>query len=347
MKVRVINRYEDVGCLKSEWDALIKQDHLDVSVSYIWTKSLWNSHLNKKDINIIVIEGKNEIQGIFPYHVIKKTIKKLPVKVICGLAELSNIHNDLIIKSGKIEIIELIFEKLSELQKWDTIEFSTIVDGSIADEMLKSYLSAHNYRYSISKGPDSPYIEICNRSYEEYLSTLKAKARSNFKRKQNKINREGDVKIKRVFDREMIINIISLIESNSWKYKATSSIVNKEHQFLFFKSLLQRFEDNFIFFALFFDGNPISYSMGINYNQKYYSLKTSYIKEYRKLSPGIVLRLALLQYCFENNFNEFDFSGKNESWKKEFTDTIRTHTNYLIFNKTFYPKSLYYMNKLN
>ncbi|MBN2521240.1 MAG: GNAT family N-acetyltransferase [Bacteroidales bacterium] len=353
IQIKVIKSFEETSEIKTKWDFLVKQNNLDISVSYDWSATIWESHLKNKDINVFSIENNGTLLCVMPIVLRRKTIKKIPIDAICCLSDLSNLHNDLLLdrKNENGEVLDIFFNQLKKnkkLRKWDVMEFGSVVVGGTTDQALKKYFYSRNYKYLISIGSLSPFINIKKYSYswDEYLKSLNKKVKSNFKRKQNKINREGAVEIKRIYDNEMILNIISLIERNSWKHKNGSSIIDKEHQQAFYKSLLKKFNNNFVFFILFFNNDPISYSMGLIDRNKYYSLKTSYIDKFKKLSPGIVLRLSLLQYCFENKFNEFDFCGEDEEWKKDFTSDFREHNHYLIYNKKLFSKFLIYINKI-
>lgn len=348
MRTRVIDVYDNAVSIKRKWDDLVEHGKLDVSASYLWTIALWESHLKKKKMNIILVENGNDILGIFPVFLKKKTLRKLPIITICPVTCLSCIHNDLVVYEPTHDILTAFFEGLKSIsasRKWSIMEIPSVVVGSVTDLLLKSFLSVNGYKYIVSKGPVSPFIRTKDLSWEEYLKSLKKKARGNFKRKQNIIKREGTTIIKQISDHDEIQNIITRVESRSWKHRSGSAIVDKEHQMTFYKLLIKNLGSHFIFFVLFFNDKPICYSMGLLHRKRYYSLKTSYDDNYKKISPGIVLRLNLLQYCFDNEFCEFDFAGENEQWKKEFAMDRREHRNYIIFNKDIYSKFIYVISR--
>ena len=348
IQTRVIDVYDNAVSIKRKWDDLVEHGKLDVSASYVWTIALWESHLKKKNMNIILVENGTDILGIFPVFLKKKTMRKLPITTVCPVASLFCIHNDLVVHKPTHDILSVFFEGLKSIsgsRKWNVMEIPSVVVGGVTDLMLKSFLSVNGYKYIVSKGPVSPFIRTENLSWEEYLKSLKKKARGNFKRKQNIIRREGTTIIKQISDHDEILNIITRVENRSWKHRSGSAIVDKEHQMTFYKLLMKNFGSRFIFFALFFNDKPICFSMGLLYRNRYYSLKTSYDSDYKKVSPGIVLRLNLLQYCFDNKFYEFDFSGEDEQWKKEFTIDYREHRNYIIFNKDIYSKFIYVISR--
>jgi hypothetical protein len=349
IQTSVIKNFEEIEDIKQYWNNIVKEEKLDVSASYIWSTIIWESHLNKTDLNVIVVKKNDEILGIFPIFLNKKTIKGFPVKTVNLLANLNCLHHELIMRKNPNEILSTFFDTLNntvDFRNWHIIEILWVAEEGATNFFLKSYLPMHKYPYRILPGIISPYIKIDHLSWAEYLKSLKKKDRDNFIRKKNKIQRGGDTEIKQLVNYAEIIDTIRRIEEKSWKHQNRSAIIDKDRQIKFYDLLIKKYNSNLLFFVLYFNKKPISYSMGLLYDNKYYSLKTSYDMEYRNFSPGIVLRFYLLEYCFNLNFHEFDFCGVDEPWKKGFTKASRQHINYIIFNKKIYPKSLYLVSKL-
>ncbi len=349
MRARVITRLADVALLRSDWDELVDDEQLDVSATYDWSMALLESHLDNNGLTVIVVEDDaGKLMGIFPFYLKHKTIRKLPVKVICPIAQLFCIHHDLLIRDGRQDILKLIFDQLNSIpgvEKWNAVELPEVECGCYTDRILTSFLATNNYKYIFSKGSSSPFIKLGGISWEGYLKSLKKNVRKNFKRRINNFEKEENLSIKQITDYCEIIKIIHRIENNSWKHKCSSSIVDKKQQKIFYEKIIDKFSSVFMLFVLFFGDEPISYSMGLSVKGKYYSLKTSFDEAYDKLSPGIMLKLELLQYCFKNEFNEFDLCGRDEQHKKDFADDVRNHNNYLIFNKDMYSQLTYAVSR--
>ncbi|MBN2512086.1 MAG: GNAT family N-acetyltransferase [Sedimentisphaerales bacterium] len=349
MRVRVITALDDIVCLQSRWDKLVQSERLDISATFDWAMALLESHLDNKGLTVVTVEDDaGTLQGIFPFYVKQKTVRKLPVNVICPIAQLFCIHHDLLIRSGRHDVLKIMIDQLNNIpgvKGWNTIEVPEVECGSSTDCVLSELSKTYKYNSIVCKGSLSPFIKMDGISWDEYFASINKKFRSNFKRKQKNFDESGKAEIQKVDHIADRLNVIDAIESKSWKHKNLSAIDDVDEQKKFYEYLMNKYGKQFLFFTLLFDGKYVSYTMGLLFNRKYYSLKTSYDETFRKLSPGIVLRLKLLQYCFDNKLLEFDFCGKNEPWKMEFTEVLRNHNNYIIYNNNIYSRILYAVSR--
>ena len=349
IRTRVIDVYDNAVSIKRKWDYLVEHGKLDVSASYLWTIALWESHLKKKNMNIILVENGNDISGIFPVFIKKKTINKIPVKTICLLPNLLCVHNDLVVRDDKPEALEAFCDlsnNYHDCRNWNIFEIPSVVTNSPTDRLLQNVLSSLRFPHKISQGSSSPFLKMKDLSWERYLKTRSKNSRKNFKRKENTIKNAGSTEMKFVTDQKEIWKILLEIENKSWKHTAGFSIVDKTHQMAFYNLLINQFAEALKFSVLFFEKRPIAYCMGILNRKKYWSLKTSYDEKFKKLSPGTVLKLWLLKYCFDIHLEEFDFGGEDEEHKLDFTDSVCHHKNYLIFNSNMYSRTAYFISRL-
>lgn len=319
----------------------MEESGLDLSVCYEWSMCLFESHLGKKGLSVIAVEDGGELVGIFPVFCRKKTVSLMPVKTIGPIYSLNCNHNDLIARKDRLDIIDQFFEGLKsvkELRNWNVLEMPDVTGDGATDRLLESYLMEVKYPFMKTRGGSPPFIDMRNLSWNDYLRSRSENDRKNFRRKENNIRKAGKTEIRFVSEAEVIINTIMVIENRSWKHRNGSAITNKGHQMTFYNLLIRDLGEKVRFLALYFNDVPISYCLGVVWGKKYFSLKTSYDEEYRKLSPGSVIKLYLLRYCFENNLSEFDFCGEDEQHKMDFTDTGRQHYNYMIFNNDLYSR---------
>jgi hypothetical protein len=77
------------------------------------------------------------------------------------------------------------------------------------------------------------------------------------------------------------------------------------------------------------------------YQGKDYFIKTGFDEEYSRLSPGIHILSESIKEAFATGCSEYDLLGQNEGYKMKFTDSVRVHCKYWVFNNTPYGKLLY------
>jgi CelD/BcsL family acetyltransferase involved in cellulose biosynthesis len=56
-----------------------------------------------------------------------------------------------------------------------------------------------------------------------------------------------------------------------------------------------------------------------------YLLKTGFDEGFRKLAPGLVMRLSSIERCFELGYQAHELLGSESEWKLKFATTERRH----------------------
>ena len=59
--------------------------------------------------------------------------------------------------------------------------------------------------------------------------------------------------------------------------------------------------------------------------RRLYLLKTGYDESVRRLAPGLVLRLAVVERCFELGLEAHELLGDVSEWKSKFATSERRH----------------------
>ncbi|MCK4585932.1 MAG: GNAT family N-acetyltransferase, partial [Gammaproteobacteria bacterium] len=106
---------------------------------------------------------------------------------------------------------------------------------------------------------------------------------------------------------------------------------NKEFYRLLAKMLLP--QKKLLFSVIKYNGTPLSYHFGFDYNSSLIWYKPSYSREYSKKSPGVLMIRYLINYALDNNRSELDFTIGDESFKKRFTNSERYNSTLIIYNK--------------
>jgi CelD/BcsL family acetyltransferase involved in cellulose biosynthesis len=73
------------------------------------------------------------------------------------------------------------------------------------------------------------------------------------------------------------------------------------------------------------DGRPAAFDLAFEHGGRLFSLKTGYDEAYRKIVPGLVLRLCLIEHCFERGLEAHERLGADMEWKRNFATSGREH----------------------
>jgi len=90
------------------------------------------------------------------------------------------------------------------------------------------------------------------------------------------------------------------------------------------------------------ENRPIAFEYNLLYRGSMYNLKLGFDEAFSKTSPGIVLRLSMLEWAFENNVYRYDYMGNAADYKMMFSTGLTIHENLEIFNKSFTGLTKYY-----
>ena len=106
----------------------------------------------------------------------------------------------------------------------------------------------------------------------------------------------------------------------------------------FYKELvLNLLDKKYIKFSkLEYNGIPIAFHFGFEYNDKYIWYKPAFNVDYKKYLPGNVLLKYLIEYTIENDLKEFDFTIGNEVFKNKYANGFRQNKQFEIYNKQYY-----------
>jgi CelD/BcsL family acetyltransferase involved in cellulose biosynthesis len=88
-------------------------------------------------------------------------------------------------------------------------------------------------------------------------------------------------------------------------------------------------------FNLYLNDQLISSSLCFQSQKRFYVFKITYDEEYGKYSPGLLLRLYELEYCFRNGIKKYDFSGTAQKWMKFFTNRSHFSMDIIIYQRHF------------
>lgn len=193
--------------------------------------------------------------------------------------------------------------------------------------------------YHLDFCENSPYVD-CTGNWEDYWSQ-RGKTRSTWARRERRMLRDEGASLRVLSTRnevEQVWERLLEIEASGWKGEMGSAIVQSEDTSTFYGRLVPMLADAGKL-RLFVLDRPetgiIAFQITACSNGVLYQMKVGYDDRYRKSSPGQVLQLQLLRWCFaRDEIQAFDFlggGGKAASNKYRWsTDVTPLHTLYVF-----------------
>jgi CelD/BcsL family acetyltransferase involved in cellulose biosynthesis len=76
--------------------------------------------------------------------------------------------------------------------------------------------------------------------------------------------------------------------------------------------------------GLWLDDHLVAFDLALLHANRYWMLKTGYDEAFRHLTPGLVLRRAVVERCFTMGLETHEMLGGDHPWKRMFATGDRT-----------------------
>ena len=117
------------------------------------------------------------------------------------------------------------------------------------------------------------------------------------------------------------------LEAAGWKGREGTAILASPSTAAFYRTVAAAAEldGTLRCSALRVDGRLAGFDLAMVADGRYLLLKTAYDETMRSLSPGLVLRRAVVERCFELGLHAHEFLGQDAAWKRLFATGARPH----------------------
>jgi CelD/BcsL family acetyltransferase involved in cellulose biosynthesis len=117
------------------------------------------------------------------------------------------------------------------------------------------------------------------------------------------------------------------VEGSGWKAKEGTAILSSPQTAAFYRAVAEAFaaRGELRTAAIFLDGTMVAFDLLLLHARRLYLLKTGFDEAHRRLAPGLVLRLSVIERCFELGLTAHELLGDRSEWKAKFATTERAH----------------------
>jgi CelD/BcsL family acetyltransferase involved in cellulose biosynthesis len=343
LKMETLRSQEEISELREPWNQLVLDnsgnvEQLDLTSSFEWAISLWESHLQGQMPTVIVLRDGQRIVGLMPLRAFRRSIRSISCRSFEPVSELYSGRTGFLFRDAKPDLLFALLRGLSpELGEWDTFT-ATVVQGSSHESLLLDTARRGNWRSLVLGRVSSPYIPF-QENWESHFAALPKKLRSTMRNGEKRLRERGELSYREFVSPQDVSEFneaAKSIEADSWKSAAGSAIASNPVHEAFHSALAFRAAVNgwFSGHILFLDGNPIAYILGLLHKGVFLDLKESYRSPFREMSPGHVLKLFAFPSLYQKQTRWYDFMGTCEEYKMKWTDKVYTRVTYLLFNNT-------------
>lgn len=332
LSLKIFKSLDEVPVTPLEWNQLVSQSETNtVFQTYEWFQCWWKVFGAQNHLLLIIVYHNQELVGIAPLMILGGYPKRVMKFVGDGKAD----YCDFIISREKKAILSIIMKHIFSIShQWDSIVLTNIPGYSLTAEVL--YEVSSHYRYGnkfLSRIVNICPTLVIQGNQEEIIRLIN---RPTLKRRYNYFKNNGDLKFINISNPEHAQKYLEVFfqqHIKRWNFRGASSLFNDQDNRNFYYELTRSLLDKqwLLFSVLEYDGVPIAFHYGFDYNSKLIWYKPSFDIDYFRRSPGKVLLRFLIDYTLENNKSEFDFTIGDELFKNEFANQKRNNLQIKIF----------------
>lgn len=333
MNIDIIKNEKDFYSLEPIWNDLLKESCSNsIFQTFEWYKSWIKTCLKAENSSpyILTFSTENNVKGIAPFMRVKEKNKK----ILKFLSQPYPDYQDLIVEKDYGEkFIKLIIRKLISRKK----DFSKIVLNQFSQSSptytrFHKELRLRNYNSNIKN--ISPSLRI-NYNKVKKLRELRRKCTYKYIKKLEKDF--GPIEFNFITNKQKLEDILSLLITQHikrWKNHDShpnGSRLKKKNIRNFYFSLLKNLSINkWINIATISCRDiedPLAISLGFLYKNYYTMYCSSFENDYYDYYTGLILWRKLIKYGYDKEWDYFDFSRGDHSYKYRYSNEI-------FFNKS-------------
>ena len=319
LTVEWVREADQFAALADEWDALLPSDAHPFDL-HCWYLSWWNAFGGSSELAVCTVRGDGELAAVFP-------LRREGGRLKGFVNSHSLMCRPLALGPEAMEM--LLASVLSAGRGGLALGGLPGEDPSLAQ--IEAAVHAASMLALIEPAYASPFVDTRG-DYQSWRKENKDRWKAPLEQKWRKMEREFSAEFTvaeppREFQAELEMGLG--LEASGWKGEAGTAIDSAPDSAAFYRSMARVFSErgelNFNWIIL--DDSAVSFDFCLRYRNRLYTLKSAYDENYRKLAPGLVLRLAEIKHCFEAGIDAVELLGDDIGWKTRFASGNRPHLN--------------------
>ena len=335
-----INDFSKFMEMEREWNDLLSNNHSDIPfLRHEWFRNWWHHFGSSNRLALIVVRRRGELVFALPLMEIKSFFGGLPFTTLQSVTNRHSFRYDFLLKKGEDGAVRVAIDYLSERpRRWDMLLLEEVPSDSSAYKQLLNAARVKSFKTGIWLAYDSPFIEV-NGKWDDYLSTLKSKFRSNLRNRTKRLQQNGGVTVETLAsssDIDRILNEGFDIERRSWKGEKGSAIVCDPIVASFYIEWagIAAKNDWLRLSILRVGERGAAFDYSISYKERLFCMKIGYDPEFRPYSVGQILCSEILKRGFDDGIKEYDFLGEMTEQKNDWMPLSRNHVWLFVYSGT-------------
>ena len=327
MRAYIIYSVKSLEKVEKDWkDLYLRVESENPFLSWEWNIAWIQAFADHKNIRVVIVEDANEVIAIAPFVLEKTRVMFLSDSLFAD-------YMDILTARQADEVFDLIFSSLSEATKWDKLDLLTIPETSLnskAIEMAVRKLAIFTERRCIHL---NPYVDT-TKDFDKYIEGRSKGIKKELRRTRNKLANESAswefFEAQSNEEKEWVLDSLIKFHLQRQDNKVGTSIFGDKVNRDFYRELITTKEMPWAIHlaGIRIDDRLVTASVSIICGKVFYYWITAFDYSLGGGSVGNYHVKLLLEKCFRENIDRFDFMGGTESYKMRWSEV--TYDNYQI-----------------
>lgn len=320
-----IDGREEFDDLAPEWATVLPADARPFDL-HCWYAAWWDAFGGDCEPAVCTLREDGRLVGVAPL-----------VREGRGFGALANVHSSVfrpLARDGEA-MEQLLGAVLGE--RPSRLRMPALPERDPCVGQLREAAAAAGMRLALEPAAVSPIVET-DGDFHAWRKESKGHWGAPLERFRRKMGRDHDAAFSIVEEPEDLAAELEdgfRVEASGWKGEAGTAILSQPQTLAFYTAIATAFHQRgeLRLSRIVLDGETAAFDLCLLYAGRLYLLKTGFDERFRRLAPGLVMRLSIVERCFELGLEAHELLGDDSEWKRKFATTERRHVGALGYRR--------------
>ncbi len=291
-----------------------------------WLVPWWEAFCNGRTLRTCALWRGEELVGLAPMAERSGYLESLsndhtPYFEVCARDE-----------TARRELVHALISRAQRGVVWDALSATGPTWAALRGEMPGG-------RLAVRERHVSPIVDT-SVGLEAFRAASRPRWSAPIERLRRKMVRENDATLHLLQQPPRLDQVLTrgfTVEASGWKGRAGTAILCDPRAERFYRTMAESFAANgqLVVSWLSFGQEMVAFDLCLLAGGRLFLLKTAFDERFRRLAPGLVLRLSVIERCAELGLSAHELLGDDYEWKRKFARSERRH-----LEARFYPRDV-------